>query len=102
MGRQQDRRAVPLGIAVVGVGCVIFAQGSEVAGMTGFVIQAIGGIFGFIGSSYVAARYLPARMLAIFLGLTQALGMAGAAFGTKPVHLVIDPAGNFHVAWQEV
>ena len=34
-------------------------------------------------------------MLAIFLGLTQALGMAGAAFGTKPVHLVI-------VGWQEV
>ena len=102
LDRYGARRTVPLGIAVVGVGCVIFAQGSEVAGMTGFVIQAIGGIFGFIGSSYVAARYLPARMLAIFLGFTQCLGMAGAAFGTKPVHMAIDPAGSFHVPWQSV
>jgi MFS family permease len=102
LDRYGARQTIPLGIAVVGVGCLIFAQGSRAAGMVGFVLQAIGAIFGFIGASYVAARYLPPRMLAIFLGLTQALGMAGAAFGTKPVHLVIDPAGNFHVGWQEV
>jgi MFS family permease len=102
LDRYGARRTIPLGIAVVGIGCLIFAEGNLAAGMAGFVLQAIGAIFGFIGASYVAARYLPARMLAIFLGLTQALGMAGAAFGTKPVHLVIDPAGNFHVGWQEV
>jgi MFS family permease len=102
LDRYGARQTIPLGIAVVGVGCIIFAEGGLAAGMVGFVLQAIGAIFGFIGASYVAARYLPARMLAIFLGLTQALGMAGAAFGTKPVHLVIDPAGNFHVGWQEV
>jgi MFS family permease len=102
LDRYGARRTIPLGIAVVGIGCLIFAEGNLAAGMAGFVLQAIGAIFGFIGASYVAARYLPARMLAIFLGLTQALGMAGAAFGTKPVHLVIDPAGTFHVGWQEV
>ena len=102
LDRYGARRTVPLGIAVVGVGCVVFAQGSEAAGMTGFVVQALGAIFGFIGSSYVAARYLPARMLAIFLGFTQCLGMAGAAFGTKPVNMAIDPAGSFHVPWQSV
>jgi sugar phosphate permease len=41
-------------------------------------------------------------MLAIFLGFTQCLGMAGAAFGSKPVHMAIDPAGSFHVPWQSV
>ena len=102
LDRYGARQTIPLGIAAVGVGCLIFAQGSLAAGMVGFVLQAIGAIFGFIGASYVAARYLPARMLAIFLGLTQALGMAGAAFGTKPVHLAIDPAGSFRVGWQEV
>jgi len=102
LDRYGARRTIPLGIALVGIGCLIFAQGSLAAGMVGFVLQAIGAIFGFIGASYVAARYLPARMLAIFLGLTQALGMAGAAFGTKPVHALIDPAGSFHVGWQEV
>jgi MFS family permease len=102
LDRYGARSTVPLGIAVVGIGCIIFAQGSELAGMTGFVVQGLGAIFGFIGSSYVAARYLPARMLALFLGLTQGLGMAGAAFGTKPVNMAIDPAGSFHVPWQSV
>ena len=102
LDRYGARRTIPYGIAVVGVGCLIFAQGSEQAGMIGFVVQAIGAIFAFIGSSYVAARYLPARMLAIFIGLTQCLGMAGAAFGSKPVHMAIDPAGSFHVGWQTV
>jgi MFS family permease len=102
LDRYGPRRTIPFGIAVVGIGCLIFAQGSELAGMLGFVLQAIGAIFAFIGSSYVAARYLPARMLALFIGLTQCLGMAGAAFGSKPVHMAIDPAGSFHEPWQRV
>ncbi|NRT10830.1 MFS transporter [Flavobacterium sp. 14A] len=102
LDRYGAHRTIPAGIAVVGVGCLLFAQGSEIAGMIGFVLQAIGAIFGFIGASYVAARYLPARMLAIFIGLTQCLGMAGAAFGSKPVHMAIDPTGSFQVPWQTV
>ena len=71
LDRYGARKTIPYGIAVVGIGCLIFAQGSEAAGMFGFVLQAAGAIFAFIGSSYVAARYLPARMLAIFIGFTQ-------------------------------
>lgn len=97
LDRYGPRNTIPYGIAVVGIGCIIFAQGSEAAGMVGFVLQAIGAIFAFIGSSYVAARYLPARMLAMFIGLTQMLGMAGAAFGSKPVHMAIDPNGSFQI-----
>jgi MFS family permease len=102
LDRYGARRTIPVGIVVVGVGCLVFAQGSEAAGMIGFVLQAIGAIFAFIGSSYVAARYLPARMLAVFIGFTQCLGMAGAAFGSKPVHMAIDPAGSFRISWQYV
>ena len=102
LDRYGARRTVPLGIAIVAVGCIVFAQGAEVAGVTGFVIQAIGAVFAFIGGSYVAARYLPERMLAIFLGFTQCLGMAGAAFGSKPVQMAIDPEGSFHLPWQTV
>jgi fucose permease len=47
LDRYGARRTVPLGIAIVAVGCVVFAQGAEVAGMTGFVIQAIGAVFAF-------------------------------------------------------
>ncbi|MEO8780079.1 MAG: MFS transporter [Rhodanobacter sp.] len=102
LDRYGARRTIPVGIAVVAIGCLIFAQGSELAGMVGFVLQALGAIFAFIGSSYVAARYLPARMLAMFIGFTQCLGMAGAAFGSKPVHMAIDPAGSFHLGWQTI
>ena len=102
LDRYGPRRTIPFGIAVVGLGCLVFAQGSEAAGMAGFVLQAIGAIFAFIGSSYVAARYLPARMLAMFIGFTQCLGMAGAAFGSKPVHVAIDPLGSFQIPWQSV
>jgi MFS family permease len=102
LDRYGPQRTIPIGIAVVGIGCLIFAQGSEAAGMAGFVLQAIGAIFAFIGSSYMAARYLPARMLAMFIGFTQCLGMAGAAFGSKPVHMAIDPVGSFHIPWQSV
>ncbi|WP_158811502.1 MFS transporter [Beijerinckia sp. L45] len=102
LDRYGARNTIPVGIAIVGVGCLVFAQGSEAAGMVGFVLQAIGAIFAFIGSSYVAARYLPARMLALFVGFTQCLGMAGAAFGSKPVHMAIDPAGRYMVPWQHV
>ena len=102
LDRYGPRLTIPFGIATVAVGCLTFAQGSEAAGMVGFVIQAIGAIFAFIGSSYVAARYLPSRMLAMFIGFTQCLGMAGAAFGSKPIHSLIDPAGSYHVAWPEI
>jgi MFS family permease len=102
LDRYGARQTIPAGIVVVGIGCLIFAQGSEAAGMIGFVLQAIGAIFAFIGSSYVAARYLPARMLAVFIGFTQCLGMAGAAFGSKPVHMAIDPSGSFQISWQYV
>lgn len=89
-------------IGITAVGCLIFAQGSAVAGIGGYVIQAIGAICAFVGSSYVAARYLPARTLALFVGLTQCLGMAGAAFGSKPTRMLIDPNGSVHAAWQHV
>jgi MFS family permease len=102
LDRYGAHRTIPPAIVLVGIGCLIFAQGGVAAGMAGFVLQAVGAIFAFIGSSYVAARYLPARMLAIFVGFTQCLGMAGAAFGSKPVHMAIDPAGSFHVPWQSV
>ncbi|MCD9026891.1 MFS transporter [Luteimonas sp. BDR2-5] len=102
LDRYGAHRTIPYGIAVVAIGCVIFAQGGEAAGMIGFVLQAIGAIFAFIGASYIAGRYLPERMLAIFVGFTQCLGMAGAAFGSKPVHMAIDPAGSFQVPWQSV
>jgi sugar phosphate permease len=38
LDRYGARKTIPFGIAVVGVGCLIFAQGSEAAGVFGFVL----------------------------------------------------------------
>lgn len=102
LDRYGAHATMPVGIAITSVGCLIFAQGSVAAGIGGYVIQALGAICAFVGSSYVAARYLPARTLALFVGLTQCLGMAGAAFGSKPTRILIDPNGSFHIPWQTV
>ncbi|MFT8674332.1 MAG: MFS transporter [Acetobacter sp.] len=102
LDRYGAHSVLPGFIAITGVGCLIFAQGSAAAGVGGYIIQAIGAICAFVGSSYVAARYLPARTLALFVGLTQCLGMAGAAFGSKPTRMLIDPAGSFHVSWPHI
>ncbi|GAN52861.1 MFS transporter [Tanticharoenia sakaeratensis] len=102
LDRYGAHTTMPVGIAVTAAGCLIFAQGSVAAGIGGYIIQAVGAIGAFVGSSYVAARYLPARTLALFVGLTQCLGMAGAAFGSKPTRILIDPKGAFHVPWQTV
>jgi MFS family permease len=69
LDRYGAARVIPY--AVVGAGCVIFAQGSWAAGMFGFVLQAAGAVFSFVGSFYVVARYLPAQKAAVFMGLRQ-------------------------------
>jgi MFS family permease len=102
LDRYGAARVIPYAIALVGIGCVVFAQGSETAGMSGFVLQAVGAVFSFVGASYVSARFLPARMFAMFMGLTQCVGMLGAAVGSKPVQMAIDPAGLYGVGWQGV
>jgi MFS family permease len=102
LDRYGAARVMPYAVALVAAGCAVFAQGSQVDGTVGFVLGAVGAVFAFVGASYVAARYLPARMYAMFTGLTQCLGMLGAAFGSKPVQMVIDPAGSLRVSWQHV
>lgn len=102
LDRYGAARIIPYSVALVVLGCAIFAQGSQTAGMLGFVLQAIGAVFSFVGAAYVAGRYLPASMFALFMGLTQCLGMLGAAFGSKPVQMAIDPQGAFAISWQRM
>jgi MFS family permease len=102
LDRYGAARTMPYAVVLVGVGCLVFAQGSEIAGMIGFILQGVGSVFAFIGSSYVAARNLPARMYAMFTGLAQCLGMLGAALGSKPVQMAIDPSGSIEMSWQHL
>lgn len=68
LDRYGAHATMPVGIGITSIGCLIFAQGSVAAGLGGYVIQGLGAICAFVGSSYVAARYLPARTLALLWG----------------------------------
>ena len=101
LDRYGDRKTLPYATFFVAACCLLLASGSEQLGVVGFVAQAAGAIFGFIGAVYVAAKYLPPQQLPFFVGGTQMLGMAGAAFGTKPVHAAIDGAAHTW-PWEDV
>jgi MFS family permease len=101
LDRYGARKTIPFAVLVVAGGSLLLATGSEPLGVFGFVIQAAGAVFAFIGSVYLAAKYLP-QHLSLFVGGTQMLGMAGAAFGTKPVQAAIDPNSGHAWSWQHI
>ena len=55
-----------------------------------------------VGAIYVAAKLLPPTSLPTFVGLTQMIGMAGAAVGSKPVAILIDHDSGLGWSWQSV
>jgi MFS family permease len=101
LDRLGARKTIPFATLVVAGGTLLLATGSEPLGVFGFVSQGAGAVFAFIGSVYVAAKYLP-QHLSLFVGASQMLGMAGAAFGTKPVQAAIDPNSGHAWSWQHV
>jgi MFS family permease len=102
LDRYGARRTIPYATLFVAACCLLISSGSEALGVFGFVAQAAGAIFGFIGAVYVAAKYLPPQNLSLFVGSAQMIGMAGAALGTKPVHALIDPTSGPAWPWQQV
>ncbi len=71
------KRTVPIGIAVLGIGCLLFSVSAVSAGNTGRLLQGAGSAFAFTGAVYLAARGFSARYLATAIGVTQCVGHAG-------------------------
>jgi len=90
LDRYGARLTLPFASAFVGACALLLVPGNEHLAVFGFTIQGIGAVFGFVGGVFVAAKYLPPTSLPTFIGLTQMLGMAGAAVGSKPVAYMID------------
>jgi MFS family permease len=72
---------VPAGMAILGIGCMVFAVQSPVAGDAGRLLQGAGSAFAFTGAVYLASRGLSAARLATAIGVTQCLGMLGGTIG---------------------
>jgi len=98
LDRVGAKKAVPVGIFILALGCLLFALSSATAGYAGRLLQGAGSAFAFAGSVYLATHGFSARWLATAIGVTQCLGMLGGSAG----QFVVGPLLDRGLAWQAV
>jgi MFS family permease len=99
LDRTGAKYALPVGIAIVALGCLLFALPGSVAGNSGRLLQGAGSAFAFTGSVYLASRGFQARSLATAIGATQCLGMLGGALGQSAVGPLIHHGFDVRLFW---
>ena len=93
------KRTIPVGVAVLGIGCLLFSVSTALAGDIGRLLQGAGSAFAFTGAVYLAARGFPARYLATAIGATQCVGMLGGSAGQFVVGPMIEHGVSIQVLW---
>ncbi|WP_131777722.1 MFS transporter [Legionella fairfieldensis] len=101
VGLSVDRLSIR---AILTVMSLITALGCGVFGLAdGLVMASVGRMFigfsaafAFVSALRLATSWFPPAMLGLLAGLTQALGMLGAAAGQAPVSFLVDNAGWRH------
>src|SRR5580693_9983004 len=99
LDRLGAKRTVPVGAAILGVGCLCFSGGSVLAGDIGRLLQGAGSAFAFTGAVYLAAHGFSARYLATAIGATQCVGMLGGSAGQFVVGPMMEHGVGVHVFW---
>src|ERR1700727_1509062 len=99
LDRLGAKQTIPVGFAVLGIGCLLFSASTALAGDIGRLLQGAGSAFAFTGAVYLAARGFPARYLATAIGATQCVGMLGGSAGQFLVGPMIEHGGAVHVVW---
>ena len=93
------KRTVPVGAAILGIGCLFFSAASLLAGDVGRLLQGAGSAFAFTGAVYLAAHGFSARYLATAIGVTQCVGMLGGSAGQFVVGPMIEHGVGVHPLW---
>src|ERR1700721_3500578 len=93
------KRTIPVGFAILGIGCLLFSASTALAGDIGRLLQGAGSAFAFTGAVYLAARGFPAAYLATAIGATQCVGMLGGSAGQFLVGPMIEHGVAVHVVW---
>jgi MFS family permease len=79
---------------LAGIGCVVFASAHQIHyAQLGRFLTGFGASFGFVGAMKLAKEWFSSDHLGLLAGLTQALGMLGAALGEAPVSLSVHAWG---------
>ena len=98
LDRVGAKKAVPVGIFILAIGCLLFAIPTAGAGYAGRLLQGAGSAFAFTGAVYLASHGFSARWLATAIGVTQCLGMLGGSAG----QFVVGPWLEHGVGWQSI
>ncbi|HET6931522.1 MAG TPA: MFS transporter [Candidatus Acidoferrum sp.] len=98
LDRVGAKKAVPVGLFILALGCLLFAIPAAGAGYAGRLLQGAGSAFAFTGAVYLASHGFSARWLATAIGVTQCLGMLGGSAGQS----VVGPWLERGVAWQSI
>jgi len=98
LDRVGAKKAVPIGIFILAVGCLLFSMPTASAGYAGRLLQGAGSAFAFTGAVYLASHGFSARWLATAIGVTQCLGMLGGAAG----QFVVGPWLEHGIGWQTI
>jgi MFS family permease len=80
------RRLLAVSFLIAALGSLLMALAATFAtALAGRALIGLGVACSWVGALTVATQWLPANRFAMFAGLTQALGMAGAIFGQAPL-----------------
>jgi len=80
------KRILLIMMGLVCVGCVIFGLSNEIAPIKfGRFCIGFGSAFAFVGTLKLASGWFDQSRLGLLVGMTQAMGMLGAALGGYPV-----------------
>jgi MFS family permease len=99
LDRTGAKYALPAGIALVALGCALFAVPGAGAGTSGRLLQGAGSAFAFTGSVYLASRGFRAQSLATAIGATQCLGMLGGALGQSLAGPLVHQGFDVRLYW---
>ncbi|CAM3672016.1 MFS transporter [Mucilaginibacter galii] len=99
LDRAGARYAVSIGIAILGLGCILFALSNIYTGNIARLLQGAGSAFAFPGCVYLAAKGFSARKLATAIGFTQCLGMLGGTAGQFVVAPLIRGGISLPIFW---
>ena len=88
------RRLLAIMSIITASGCFIFGM-SQYLALAAFARMLIGfsAAFAFISSLRLATAWFPPAMLGLLAGLTQAIGMLGAAAGEEPIRFLEQVVG---------
>ena len=98
LDRVGGKKAVPVGMFILAIGCLLFSIPTAAAGYGGRLLQGAGSAFAFTGAVYLAVHGFSARWLATAIGITQCLGMLGGSAG----QFVVGPLLEGGLGWQTV